>query len=127
VRAAAAVLAVAVLAVVALAGCGGHKPSAYATANTTLLHSVPVYPGAGAPRTTASGAGTTEFGSRDWTLPATARATTVIDWYVRRLQAAGWKLTGKSFDTIRATRRNATLSVGVRARTLEVIANSRGA
>jgi hypothetical protein len=127
VRAAAAVLAVAVLAVVALAGCGDHKPSPYATANTTLLDSVPVYHGAGAPKTTGSGAGNTEFASRDWALPATARATTVIDWYVRRLQTAGWKVTGKSFDTIRATRRHATISVGVRARTLEVIANSRGA
>jgi hypothetical protein len=119
--------AVVVLAVVALAGCGGHKPSAYATANTALLDGIPVYPGAAAPKTTASGAGNTEFGGRDWTLPATARATTVIDWYVQRLPAAGWKVTGQSFDTIRATRRNATLSVGVRARTLEVIANSRGA
>jgi hypothetical protein len=117
----------AVLAVLALTACGGHKPSAYAAENTALLNRVPVYTGAAAPKTSAGGSGSTEFGARDWTLPAEVRATTVIDWYIQRLQAAGWKVTGKSFNTIRATRGNASLSVGVRARTLEVIANSRGA
>jgi hypothetical protein len=46
---------------------------------------------------------------------------------VQKLQATGWQVTGKSFETIRATRDHAALSVGVRARTLEMIANSRGA
>jgi hypothetical protein len=119
--------AAAALAVLALAGCGGHKPSAYAAANTALLDRVPVYPGAAAPKSSAGGSGETEFGARDWTLPASVRATAVIDWYVQKLRAAGWTVTGKSFDTIRATRGNASLSVGVRRRTLEVIANSRGA
>ena len=118
---------VAAFAVVALAGCGGHNPSAYSTANTALLDRVPVYPGAADPKTSTSGNSSTEFGARDWTLPAATRATAVIDWYVAKLQSQGWKITGKSFDTIRATRGNASLSVGVRARTLEVIANSRGA
>ena len=120
--------ALAALPVVLVAvGCGSHKPSAYAAANTALLDAVAVYPGAAAPKTSASASGMTEFGARDWTLPAHAHATTVIDWYIKRLQAAGWKVTGKSFNTIRATRGNASLSVGVRAGTLEVIANSRGA
>ena len=48
----------------------------------------------------------------------------MIDWYVARLQARGWKVTGKSFNTIRANRGNWSLSVGVRARTLEVVAAS---
>jgi hypothetical protein len=96
-------------------------------ANTALLDRVPVYPGAAAPKTSAGGSGSTEFAARDWTLSARARATVVIDWYVQRLEAARWKVTGRSFDTIRATRGTASLSVGVRARTLEVIANSRGA
>jgi hypothetical protein len=119
-------VAAALLAVLALAGCGRHRPDAYATANTALLARVPVYPGAAAPKTTASGASNTEFAAGDWTLPAAAKPTAVIDWYVLRLEAEGWKVSGRSFNTIRATRDNASLSVGVRARTLEVIANSRG-
>jgi hypothetical protein len=115
------------LIVLVLAGCGGHKPSAYSRANTALLASIPVYPGAAAPKTTAGVSSSTEFGARDWTLPARARPELVIDWYVARLQAHGWKVTGKSFNTIRATRGSASLSVGVRRRTLEVVANSRGA
>jgi hypothetical protein len=112
---------------VVLAGCGGQKPNVYSRANTALLASIPVYPGAAAPKTTAATSSSTEFGARDWTLPAKARPELVIDWYVARLQTRGWKVTGKSFNTIRATRGTASLSVGVRDRTLEVIANSRGA
>jgi hypothetical protein len=120
-------LAIAVAGVaLVVAGCGGGKPTAYARANTALLAQVPVYPGAAAPKTTTSGNSSTEYGARDWTLPAKASPSTVIDWYIARLQSRGWNVTGKSFNTIRATRGNATLSVGVRARTLEVIANSRG-
>jgi hypothetical protein len=109
------------------AGCGSHRPGAYARDNTALLARVPVYPGASAPKTTSGASSSTEFGARDWTLPAAARPSTVIDWYVTTLRARGWTITGRSFDTIRATRANASLSVGVRRRTLEVIANSRGA
>jgi hypothetical protein len=109
------------------AGCGSHGPSAYAQENTALLARVPVYPGASAPQTSSGASSNTEFGARDWTLPAATPASTVVDWYVSRLRARGWTVTGKSFDTIRATRGNASLSVGVRGRTLEVIANSRGA
>jgi hypothetical protein len=121
--------AIALLAVVGVVacGCGTKKPSAYTRDNTALLARVPVYPGAAVPKTTTGSSPTAGFGARDWTLPASARASAVIDWYVAKLQARGWKVMGRSFDTIRATRRNATLSVGVRGRTLEVIANSRGA
>lgn len=112
----AAVLAVALV----LAGCGGHTPSAQQVANTALLDRIPVYPGSAAPKTTPGDA----FGARDWTLPATAQANRVIDWYVAQLQARGWKVSGKSFNTIRASRRGAHVSVGVRSRTLEVIANA---
>lgn len=103
-----------------LTGCGGHKPSAQARANAALLDRVPLYPGATAPKTTPGDA----FAARDWTLPASARAAQVIDWYVAALQARGWKVTGKSFDTIRATHRHSSLSVGVRARTLEVVGST---
>lgn len=116
-----------VAAVVALPACGTDKPSAYAKENTALLSRVPVYPGATSPKTTAGTNSNTEFGARDWTLPAKARPDAVIDWYIAKLQARGWKVKGKSFDTIRATRGTASVSVGVRKRTLEVIANSRGA
>ena len=104
-----------------LAGCGGDsKPSPQVAANTELLDAVPVYPGAAAPKTTPGEA----FGARDWTLPAQAQPNRVIDWYVTRLQARGWKVSGKSFATIRATRAGTSLSVGVRGRTLEVVANA---
>jgi hypothetical protein len=106
------------LVAVALAGCGASKPSAQARANTALLDRAPVYPGATAPKTTPGNA----FSARDWTLPAGASADQVIDWYIASLQARGWKVTGKSFNTIRAKRGQSTLSVGVRARTLEVVA-----
>jgi hypothetical protein len=105
-----------------LAGCGGgdDKPSPQVAANTALLDAVPVYPGAAAPKTTPGEA----FGARDWTLPAKAQANRVIDWYVSHLQARGWKVSGKSFNTIRANRAGTSLSVGVRKRTLEIVANA---
>ena len=103
---------------VVLAGCGGHKPSAQARANAALLDRAPVYPGATAPKTTPGDA----FAARDWRLPAAARAAQVVDWYIATLQARGWKVTGKSFNTIRAKHGQSSLSVGVRARTLEVVA-----
>ena len=119
-------LAAALACVVALVGCGGHKPGAYAAANAALLERGPVYPGAGSATTSASSAGTTAFAVRDWRLPAGARATAVVDWTIAHLQARGWSVTGKSFNTIRAIRDGASLSIGVRGRTLEAIANSRG-
>ena len=113
---------IALLAVVALTllGCGASKPSAHARANAALLDRVPVYPGATAPKTTPGGA----FAARDWTLPAGASAERVIDWYVAALQTRGWKVTGKSFNTIRAKHARWSLSVGVRSRILEVIASA---
>ena len=117
----------ALAAVLALAGCGGKKADPYDQGNLALLDAVPVYPGASSPKTTTSGTADVRFASRDWTLPATAEQTGVVDWYEQKLQAAGWQVTGKSFGTLRATRDGASLSVGVRGRTLEAIANSRGA
>jgi hypothetical protein len=114
------------LAVLALIGCGAKKPDAYTEANLALLDGVPVYPGAHAPRTTASGAGSVKFAGRDWTLPRTATQRVVIRWYEVALAKRGWRIGGESFGTIRAFRRGASLSVGVRGHTLEAIANSRG-
>jgi hypothetical protein len=111
-------LALLLLVAVAVAGCGASNPSAQARANAALLDRAPVYPGATAPKTTPGDA----FAARDWTLPAGARATQVIDWYIAALQARGWKVTGKSFNTIRAKHGQSSLSVGVRARQLEVVA-----
>ncbi len=113
-------------AVLLLAGCGSAKPNPYQRANVALLDALPVYPGSTAPKTTTSGTSTTRFAARDWRLPAGRAAETVIQWYERKLPAAGWKLTGKSFDTLRATRRGAALSLGVRGGMLEAVANSRG-
>ncbi|HEV8460266.1 MAG TPA: hypothetical protein VGQ38_06115 [Gaiellaceae bacterium] len=114
-------------AVLALAGCGGKKADPYDRANIALLDTVPVYPGASSPKTTTSGAADVRFASRDWTLPADAKQTAVVDWYEQKLKSAGWRMTGKSFGTLRATRDGASLSVGVRGRVLEAIANSKGA
>ena len=111
-------LALLLLLAVAVAGCGASNPSAQARANAALLDRAPVYPGATAPKTTPGDA----FAARDWTLPAGARAAPVIDWYIAALQARGWKVTGKSFNTIRAKHGQSSLSVGVRARALEVVA-----
>ena len=104
--------------VVLVTGCGSKKPDA----NAGLLDRLPVYPGAAAPRTTTNGA----FGARDWTLPAGTDAQTVVRWYEQKLRARGWSLDGESFATIRASKGHATLSVGIRGRTLEAVANTRG-
>jgi hypothetical protein len=112
-------IALLLLVAVVFAGCGASNPSAQARANTALLDRAPVYPGASVPKTTPGAA----FAARDWTLPAGARATQVIDWYVAALQARGWKVTGKSFNTIRAKHGQSSLSVGVRAHALEVVAS----
>jgi hypothetical protein len=113
--------AVLVTAALLLAGCGGDaKPDPQVAANTALLDRIPVYPGSAAPKTTPGQA----FGARDWTLPANADPNRVIDWYVTRLEARGWKVSGKSFNTIRASRAGTSVSVGVRKRTLEVVANA---
>ena len=111
-------LALLVVAVCLLAGCGSKKPDP----NVGVLASIPVYPGAAAPKTTTTGA----FGARDWTLPAGTDAQTVVRWYEQRLRARGWKLEGESFATVRATRNGASLSIGVRGRTLEAVANATG-
>jgi hypothetical protein len=122
------VAATLLVAVAGLTACGGSdKPDAYARENAALLARVPVYPGASAPSTNDVSSGDTKFSARDWTLPARVRASAVIDRYEAQLQARGWKVSGRSFDTIRATRGNDSLSVGVRGRRLEVVANSRGA
>ena len=105
-----------------LVACGSKKPNEATLANTRLLDAVPVYPDTLAPKTTPGQA----FGARDWTLPAHAQPDSVIAWYEQRLRARGWHIVGKSFNTLRATRGGAAVSVGVRGRTLEVIANSRG-
>jgi hypothetical protein len=122
VKRALSLLAVAVVAV----ACGEKKPDAYAQANVALLDRLPVYPGAAAPKTSAGASSNVEFGARDWTLPAAATSQAVIRWYEQKLPPRGWKITGESFGTIRAVRKNATVSIGVRGRTLEAVANSRG-
>jgi hypothetical protein len=126
VRTALPLLALALAVAVAATACGEKKPDPYAQANLALLDRLPVYPGAAAPKTSAGGASSTEFGARDWTLPAGTTQQAVIRWYEQKLPARGWRITGESFGTIRAVRRGAAVSIGVRGRTLEAIANSRG-
>ena len=109
-----------------LAGCGSKKPDPYEQANLSLLNAIPVYPGSAAPKTTTSGSSDTKFGARDWTLPAGTTQVQVTRWYEKALPKRGWKITGESFGTIRAVKGDASLSVGARGRTLEVVANARG-
>ncbi len=119
----------AVIAAVALAltGCGGrHVNKAYVAANTALLAHLPVYPGAAGPQTSGGGNSNTEFGSRDWTLLAAASADAVVSWYIPHLRAQGWRITARNNAGLHAVRRQASLDVGVRGRTLEVIVDSRG-
>jgi hypothetical protein len=118
--------ALALLATLALAACGSKKPDAYDRANAALLDRLPVYPGASSPRTTTSGETGTKFAARDWTLPKVATAQAVVGWYERELARRGWRITGESFGTLRAVRRGGSVSIGVRGRTLEAVANSRG-
>ncbi|MFL5955440.1 MAG: hypothetical protein ACJ76I_15170 [Gaiellaceae bacterium] len=103
-----------------VAGCGAQKPSAHERANSALLDRLPVYPGSAAPKTAPGDA----FAVRDWRLPAGAAPSRVVDWYVSELQARGWRISGKSFATIRASRDGSSVSIGVRMRTLEVVANA---
>jgi hypothetical protein len=111
----------------ALVACGGrHVDKAYVAANTALLERLPVYPDAAGPQTNGGGNSNTEFGSRDWMLPARASADAVLSWYVPHLQATGWRITGKNSAGLHAVHRGASLDVGVRGRTLEVIVDSRG-
>jgi hypothetical protein len=115
-----------VITTLALSACGSKSPDAYDRANVALLDRIPAYPGSAAPRTTTSGETNTKFGARDWTLPRSATQTKIVRWYESELQQRGWKITGESFGTIRAVRNGASVSVGVRGRTLEIVANSRG-
>ena len=120
-------VAAVLLALLALTGCGSKRQDAYDKANIALLDRLPVYPGSASPRTTTSGETNTKFGARDWTLPKKASAVTVFHWYETALQRRGWRITGESFGTIRAVKRGASLSLGVRGRTVEAVVNSRGA
>jgi hypothetical protein len=120
------VAAVAVVALLALTACGSTRQDAYDKANLALLGRIPAYPGSAAPRTTTSGETNTKFGARDWTLPKGATQARVVHWYERELHRRGWTISGESFGTIRAVRKGASVSVGVRNRTLEIVVNSRG-
>jgi hypothetical protein len=118
--------ALVLLALLALTACGSKRQGAYDRANVALLDRIPAYPGSASPRTTTSGETNTKFGARDWTLPKSATQAKVVRWYEGELQQRGWRITGESFGTIRAVRNGASVSVGARGRTLEIVANSRG-
>jgi hypothetical protein len=115
------------LALIALTACGSaKKPDLYKQANLNLLNRIPVYPNAASPKTSTSGASNTEFGARDWTLPTDAKASVVIAWYAKALETRGWKVVDRNGDSLRLARHGASLTFGVRGRTLEAVANSRG-
>ena len=118
--------ALALLAVV-LAGCGGKKQDAYTKANLALLARVPVYPGASSPKTTTSGTGEVKFAARDWALPRGAAAMTVLNWYEGSLRAHGFRVANAGNLALQAIGASGgSVALGVRGRTLEAIANSKG-
>jgi hypothetical protein len=102
---------VALVALLLLAGCGGHK-----SGPTVTGVFVPKYPGSTAPKTTQNQA----FTTFDFALPAGAHAETVYDWYVARLTKLGWKVTQRNETGVHAEKSKRTIDVGVRGRTLEI-------
>jgi hypothetical protein len=96
-----------------LAGCGGHKHPPQ-----VKVAFVPRYPTASHERDSSNAA----FSSLDWTLPAGTRPSVVYDWYARRLQSLGWRITQRNETGLHAERGAKTLDIGVRDRTLEAIA-----
>jgi hypothetical protein len=77
---------------------------------------VPVYPGASAPKIAVNA----PFQSTDYTLPAGTRPSTVYDWYSARLPKRGWKITQLNETGVHAEKGKRTIDVGVRGRTLEI-------
>jgi hypothetical protein len=103
-----------VVAALLLAGCGAKKQQ---PAIKVYLTSVPTYPGAREPRSSANAA----FASTDWTLPKGTLPSQVYAWYAVQLPKAGWKITDRNETGLRAHRGPRAVSIGVRGRTLEVI------
>ena len=115
----------AALAACALAGCGGDD--GYRDENLALLATIPSYPGATVDRTTHVTEGDVSFSARDWTLPRSATAPGVVQFYVERLAAKGWQFEGQTGNSAAAHRGPRSVDLAVHGRKLEVIANARGA
>jgi hypothetical protein len=109
-------VALGLLGLFVLAGCGTRHEAA---APVVRPVAVPAYPSAGHVRHSANSTSATT----DWTLPAGTSSERVYDWYVSRLPHAGWRIVDRNETGLRATRRGRSISVGVRGRTLEVIAS----
>jgi hypothetical protein len=120
-----ALAAVAALAACCLAGCGGDD--GYRDENVALLATIPTYPGAKVDRTTHVTEGDVSFSARDWTLPRSATAPGVVQFYTGRLAAKRWQFEGQTDYSLAAHRGAQSLDLAVHGRTLEVIANARGA
>ena len=106
-------VALAVAAVVLLAGCGGHK--ATATKRFVALP-VPRYPGASAPKVVEN----PTYETTDFTLDPRAKAAAVYDWYAKNLPSRGWKITQRNETGLHAEKGKRTLDIGVRGTTLEI-------
>jgi hypothetical protein len=109
-----------------LAGCGGEGGvPGYGRENEAVLARVPVYPGAAEPETTHQETGDTVFTARDWSLPKEATPPRVVEWYVTELDDRGWRIRHKTSTGLSAVRRRASLNLGVRGGTLEIIVDAR--
>lgn len=108
-----------------LAGCGGGGGDADRAANAKLLDAIPAYPGFGHGKTTHVHEGDTTFAARDWELPDAATAQTVIEHYRVELQQRGWQIDGFSVMSLSAVKGDASIDLGVRGDTVEMIARAR--
>lgn len=107
-------IALLALALLLLAGCGGHK--AATTTTSFVPPPFPLYPGAYAPRITQN----PSYQTADFTLPKGTTSPQVYDWYTSHLPARGWKITQKNETGIHAEKGNLTADIGVRGQTLEI-------
>lgn len=99
------------LALLLLAGCGGHKAKP-----AFVPPPFPLYPGAYAPKITSN----PTYQTADFTLPKGTTSTQVYDWYTSHLPARGWKITQKNETGLHAEKGDLRADVGVRGQTLEI-------
>ena len=96
-----------------LTACGG----AHQAATTKFVAaSVPVYPGARAPKVVVNAT----YQTTDFTLAAGTKPSAVYGWYAVNLPTRGWSITQRNESGLHAEKGQRTLDVGVRGRTLEV-------
>jgi len=111
------------LAVLVLAGCGDGVKSD--PASRALLRSVPPYPNAGVCELTDVRDGDVAFAARDCELSRGTVPTAVVDFYTAHFQRRGWRIDGRTSTSLSAVKGSKSVDLGVRGKTLEVIARAK--